>query len=135
MTALYLLDTDICSYIMKRSHAKVLQRLVSVDIESVAISVITEAELLFGLKLSANEKQNQDSLDAFIKHVSVIEWSRSAAEHYADICAYLTKRGQLIGANDLLIAAQARSLGACLVTNNEREFSRVQDLSIENWAS
>jgi len=130
---LYLLDTDICSYIMKRSHQKLLDKLQSVELERIAISVVTEAELLYGTKLSSKPKLAKASLEAFIKHVQVFDWGREAAEHYAEIRAYLSKRGELIGANDLMIAAHGRSLEATVVTNNEREFRRVKGLNVENW--
>lgn len=130
--ALYLLDTDTCSYIMKRSHPALLDRLRVTPVEDVAISVITEAELLYGLELS-KKKQDRVAFDAFMVHVSIRDWTRSAAQHYAEIRASLKKRGQMIGANDLLIAAHARSLGATIVTSNDREFRRVRNLSVENW--
>lgn len=130
---LYLLDTDVCSYIMKRSHPRVLNKLRSIDIESIGISVVTEAELLFGLNLCSKTKQARASFDEFVKHVRVYDWTRACAQHYADIRANLQKCGELIGANDLMIAAHGRSLAAILVTNNTREFSRVKGLTIENW--
>ena len=131
--SLYLLDTDICSYIMKRSYPSVLKKLESIELEKIAISVITEAELLYGIKLSSSPKRSLAAFDDFIRHVRVLDWSRRAAEHYADIRANLHKRGALIGANDLMIAAHGRSLAATVVTNNIREFSRVKGLSVENW--
>ncbi|HEY9868969.1 MAG TPA: PIN domain-containing protein [Candidatus Obscuribacterales bacterium] len=131
---LYLLDTDICSYIMKRSHPELLEKLRRVDLESIAISVVTEAGLLYGIKLSSKPRLARAAFDGFIKHVRVLDWARAAAEDYADIRANLHKAGKLIGANDLMIAAHCRSLGATLVTNSTREFSRVKGLSIENWA-
>lgn len=130
---LYLLDTDTCSYIMKRSHQNILDRLRSTPVEDVVISVITEAELLYGLQLSKKQKQDRAAFEAFIKHLSVRDWTLSAARHYAEIRASLKTTGQMIGSNDLLIAAHARSLDATIVTNNDREFRRVQDLSVENW--
>jgi tRNA(fMet)-specific endonuclease VapC len=131
---LYMLDTDICSYIMKRSHSQLLEKLKSVEIESIAISVVTEAELLYGVKLSCKPKLAQSAVEGFIRHVRVLDWSREAALHYADIRAVLHKRGEMIGANDLMIAAHGRSLEATVVTNNLREFSKVKSLSVENWA-
>lgn len=130
---LYLLDTDVCSYIMKRSNQRLLEKLQSVDLERISISVVTEAELLYGVKLSQKPKLVKVAFDAFIKHVRVLDWGREAAEHYGDIRAHLRKRGEMIGANDLMIAAHARSLGATIVTNNEREFRRIKGLALENW--
>jgi len=134
MTAMYLLDTDICSYIMKRTHANLLDKLLTVELEQIAISVVSEAELLYGVKLSTKPAAAQTSVDEFIKHVRVVNWTRAAARHYAEIRANLHKRGKMIGSNDLMIAAHALSLDATLITNNEREFRRVPGLSIENWS-
>jgi tRNA(fMet)-specific endonuclease VapC len=131
----YLLDTDICSYIMKRSHPPVLDKLRALDIQSIYISVVTEAELLYGMQLSSKPKQMRAAFDAFIKHVRVLDWDHAAAEHYADIRASLHRSGNMIGANDLMIAAHSRSLDTILVTNNEREFRRVKGLKVENWST
>jgi tRNA(fMet)-specific endonuclease VapC len=120
---------------MKRSHPLLLERIRAVPLSQQAVSVVTMAELLYGAKLSVQPKQAHAAFDAFIRHVEVIEWSVGAAEHYADIRANLKRRGEMIGANDLLIAAHARSLKAVLVTNNVREFGRVRGLRIENWSN
>jgi tRNA(fMet)-specific endonuclease VapC len=133
--SLFLLDTDICSYVMKRSHPALLTKLRNTDLERIAISVVTEAELLYGIELSANPKLVRSAFDGFMEHVRVLEWGRSQAGHYAEIRAYLHKRGEMIGANDLLIAAHGRSLGATIVTNNEKEFRRVHGLKVENWST
>ncbi len=73
------------------------------------------------------------ALEAFAKHVSILDWTEGAAEHYAEIRSHLRKKGTMIGANDLLIAAHAKCLNAVLVTNNERDFRRVPALKVENW--
>jgi tRNA(fMet)-specific endonuclease VapC len=130
---LYLLDTDICSYIMKRSHPHLLDRLQSINLETIAISVVTEAELLYGIRLSSKPKLTRAAFDEFIKHVAVLDWTRAAVQYYAEIRANLHKRGQIIGANDLMIAAHASSLKATIVTNNVREFQRVHGITVENW--
>lgn len=133
----YMLDTDISSYIMKRSHDAVLRRLQQVPISDVCISVITKSELLYGVELSpqhsARRSQDQAALDAYVRHVEVLEYPDEAAIHYAQIRAALKVSATMIGANDLFIAAHARSLGLTLVTNNTREFTRVQGLHLENW--
>lgn len=131
--SLFMLDTDICSYIMKRSEPKLIEKLSKTDINSIVVSAVTEAELLYGIKLSGSQKKARSSFEAFIKHVQVLGWSRKAAEHYAEIRSDLHKKGSLIGANDLLIAAHALSINATLVTNNTREFCRIKDLEVENW--
>jgi tRNA(fMet)-specific endonuclease VapC len=131
----YILDTDTCSYIMKRSHPKLLKKLQRVPIGALAVSVVTMAELLYGAKLSSKPKLAIEAYEAFIRHLAVLDWTQEAAEHYADIRADLKKRGEMIGANDLLIAAHARSVKSVLVTNNVREFGRVKGLKVENWAA
>lgn len=129
----YMLDTDTCSYIMKRSNAMVLERLESVPVSDVCMSVITKAELLYGVEVSPRRSQDAAALAAFLPYVEALNFADDAALHYADIRADLKKRGLLIGANDLLIAAHARSLELTLATNNTAEFERVGGLVIENW--
>ena len=129
----YMLDTDISSYIMKRSHEKVLGRLKEIPIDAVCISVITKSELLFGVEVSPRRQQDRAALDEYLRHVEVLDFPDEAALHYARIRAALKARGTMIGANDLLISAHARSLKLTLVTNNTQEFGRVQELHIENW--
>jgi tRNA(fMet)-specific endonuclease VapC len=131
--ARYMLDTDVCSYIMKRSSPSVLRRLRQVAVADVCVSVITKSELLYGVEVSPRRAQDEAALAAFLPYVEVLDFSDAAAHHYAEIRADLKKRGALIGANDLLIAAHARSLGLRLVTNNTVEFRRVKGLEIENW--
>lgn len=120
----YMLDTDICSYIMRRSHPQVLKRLQKVPVSDVCISVITKAELLFGVEVSARRKHDEAALKVFLSHGEVLDFSDAAAPHYAKIRGELKVRGTMIGANDLFIAAHACSLGLTLVTNNTREFVR-----------
>ncbi len=131
--AAYMLDTDISSYVMKRSHEAVLRRLQGVPVGEVCISVITKSELLYGVEVSPQRQQNQAALDGYLRHVEVLEYPDEAALHYAQIRAALKVSGTMIGANDLFIAAHARCLGLTLVTNNVREFERVQGLIVENW--
>lgn len=132
---LYMLDTDTCSYVMKRSNDKVLKRLQKIPVSDVCISVISKSELLFGVEVSPRRQQDELALSAFLGYVEVLDFSDAASSHYAKIRADLKKRGAMIGANDLFIAAHARSLGLTLVTNNTREFGRIPHLSIENWTS
>ena len=129
----YMLDTDTCSYIMKRSNDAVLKRLQQVPVGDVCISVITKSELLFGVELSPRRQQNEVALNAFLRYVELLDFPDEASLHYAKIRADLNTLGTMIGANDLFIAAHARSLGLMLVTNSTREFGRVRDLAIENW--
>lgn len=130
----YMLDTDISSYIMKRSHDAVLRKLRTVSVSDVCISVITKSELLYGVEVSPRRRQDQIALDAYLQNVGVLEFPEEAALHYAQIRAALKSRGAMIGANDLFIAAHARCTGLKLVTNNAREFGRVPGLKVENWS-
>jgi len=129
----YMLDTDTCSYIMKRSHDVVLKRLSRVPVNDVCISAVTKSELLYGVEVSPRRKQDEAALGSFLNYVEVLDFSDPASLHYAHIRADLKKLGAAIGTNDLFIAAHARSLGLTLVTNNTHEFSRVSRLVIENW--
>ena len=129
----YMLDTDTCSYVMKRSHPLVLKRLQSLPVSDVCMSVVTKAELLYGVKVSPRHAQDAAALAAFLPYVEVLDLDEDAALHYAEIRADLEKRGAMIGANDLFIAAHARATGLTLVTNNTAEFGRVNGLDIENW--
>ena len=131
----YMLDTDTSSYIMNRSNDSVLRRLQKVAVNDVCISVITKSELLYGVELSPRRQQNEAALNTFLSYVEILDFPDEASFHYARIRAELKIQGAMIGANDLLIAAHARSLGLTLVTNHTREFRRVRDLSIENWTS
>jgi len=129
----YMLDTDTCSNIMKPSNDAVLKRLQKIPVSDVCISVVTKSELLFGVEVSPRRRQDESALNAFLQYVEVLDFLDAASQHYAKIRAHLKTLGTMIGANDLFIAAHARSLGVTLVTNNTREFGRVPKLNIENW--
>ena len=129
----YMLDTDTCSDVMRRSHERVLRRLGTLAVRDVCISVITKSELLYGVELSPRRRQDAAALQAFLEYAEVADFPDMAAPFYARIRADLKRRGMLIGANDLFIAAHAASLGLTLVTNNTKEFRRVRGLALENW--
>ena len=129
----YMLDTDICSYVMKRSHDALLRRLQKVPVSDVCVSVVTKSELLYGVEVSPRRQQDEAALNAFLNYVEVLDFPDNASSHYAQIRAQLKKSGKMIGANDLFIAAHARSLGLTLVTHNTQEFRRVHRLAIEDW--
>lgn len=129
----YMLDTDTCSYIMKRSSDTVLKHLQKVPVDEVCISVITKSELLFGVEMSPRRQHDEAALTAFMQYIDVLDFPDEASVHYARIRADLHKAGKMIGANDLFIAAHARSMGLVLVTNNTSEFKRVRNLAVENW--
>jgi tRNA(fMet)-specific endonuclease VapC len=130
----YMLDTDISSYIMKRSNDNVLRKLQTVAVSDVCISAISKSELIYGVEVSPRRQKDQQALDAYLRHVEVLDFPGDAAQDYGLIRADLKARGTMIGGNDLLIAAHARCLGLTLVTNNMREFGRVRGLKIESWA-
>lgn len=132
MTARYLLDTNICIAVMKRRPQELLERM-NVAADVLAVSAITEAELHFGVAKSMRPQQNGLILANFLARLAVLPFGDTAPWHYGEIREFLERAGTPIGANDLLIAAHARSLGAVLVTNNRREFDRVPELTVEDW--
>ena len=129
----FMLDTDTCSYIIKRSSMALLRRLQSIPVRDVCISVVSKAELLYGIEISPKHRQEEPAVQLFLRHVEVMDFPDEAALHYAKIRADLRGRGEMMGANDLFLAAHARALGFVLVTNNTREFKRIRGLSVENW--
>jgi tRNA(fMet)-specific endonuclease VapC len=129
----YMLDTDICSFIIKRSNEKLLKRLQRTAIDDVAISVITKAELLHGVDISPRQKIDELAVAAFLTHVAALDFPDDATRHYASIRGHLKRKGTMIGANDLFIAAHARAAGLTLVTNNTDELVRIPGLKVENW--
>lgn len=130
---IFMLDTDICIYIVKRKPASVLKRLESLQPGQLAMSAITFAELMNGAKKSQHVEANLARLNALGELIEIRPFDKQAAVCYGDVRSSLEKRGEMIGGNDLLIAAHALSLGWTLVTNNEREFGRVEGLKVENW--
>lgn len=129
----YLLDTHICIYLIKTRPASVLDRFRQHSPESVAVSTITLFELAYGAKKSQNAKRAEDALAKLVMTLGLVELDRFAAEEAADIRARLEKTGTPIGPYDLLIAGIARARQMVLVTNNTREFERIDGLRIENW--
>ncbi len=132
---MYMLDTNICLYVLK-NHSEVLRHKFNI-IKDLSISSVTYGELCFGIENSHSPKKQLlwDQLDFFTQRLVIESWGEAAARHYGIIRADFKRQGCLIGNNDLLIAAHARSVHAVLVTNNTKEFSRVQDLTLENWLS
>ena len=131
----FMLDTDTCSYIIRRSNEAVLNRLRALPIDAVCISVISRAELLYGVEISPRRTVDEAAVAAFLRHVDSLAFTDEAAAQYAGIRAGLRRRGMMIGANDMLIAAHARAENLTLVTNNTREFERVEGLALENWTA
>jgi tRNA(fMet)-specific endonuclease VapC len=113
----------------------VLKRLIALPVHDVCISVITKSELLFGVEVSPRRQQDETALNAFLDYLDVLDFPDHASLHYAQIRAHLRKLGAMIGANDLSIAAHARSMGLTLVINDVEKFSRVPSLVVENWTA
>lgn len=129
----YMLDTNICIYVMKKKPENVLRRFREEMDGGICISSITLAELEYGMKHSSDPVKNEQALLRFLAPLSVLPFGAAAASEYGEIRAYLQSRGTPIGPLDMLIAAHARVEGMTLVTNNMREFERVPELDLENW--
>jgi len=130
----YILDTNICIYLIKQRPPQVLARLASISLGDVGVSSITVAELQYGVQKSRYVDQNQQALEQFLIPLIIVDLDYRAAVVYGMIRAALEQQGAPIGALDTLIAAQALSLDATLITHNVREFSRVPGLKLVNWA-
>lgn len=130
----YLIDTNICIYVMNRHPPEVVDRFRQHDIGEIGVSSVTVSELMYGAEKSAHSEKNRLRLSEFLRPFTVIAYDETAAVVYGTIRADLEKRGRLIGPLDTLIAAHALSLNLILVTNNEKEFQRVSGLRVENWA-
>ncbi|MCK9275215.1 MAG: type II toxin-antitoxin system VapC family toxin [Syntrophales bacterium] len=130
----YMLDTNICIYVIKRKPADVIERFKRTPISDIGISSITLSELMYGAKKSSKPEQNLLALSQFAAPLEILPYDDNAARYYGDVRTYLEKKGTPIGSLDMLIAAHALSAASTLVTNNEKEFSRIPDLKIENWA-
>lgn len=129
---LYMLDTNTCIYIINRRPPQVLERFANLRPGQVAISAITGAELAFGVEKSGSQR-NRRALDKFFAPLEVLPFGEAAMRQYGVLRAQLEGAGTPIGSLDTLIAAHALSVGAICVTNNERGFSRVPGLVLENW--
>lgn len=128
----YMLDTDICIHVMKRRPSPLRERFSKLD-DQLCISSVTLAELWYGAHKSARHSTNLQAVEQFAARLDVLAFTPAAAAHYGEIRAALERIGKPIGSNDMLIAAHARSEGLIVVTNNEREFRRIDGLQIENW--
>jgi tRNA(fMet)-specific endonuclease VapC len=130
----YLLDTNFCIYVIK--HRPPSARAVFNQHQGhLAVSAITQAELWHGAEKSADPARNLEVVEDFCSRLAVLPYGDKAAAHYGSIRAALERRGTPIGVNDLHIAAHARSEGLVLVTNNQREFERVEGVRLENWVA
>jgi tRNA(fMet)-specific endonuclease VapC len=132
MAVRYLLDTNTVSYIIKGNIPRVRERLVKVPIAEVGISVVTEAELRFGIARRPEAVNLKVAVAEFLVRVGVLPWTSEAALHYAEIRAALERKGVPMGNLDMMIAAQALAADAVLVTS-DRVFKRVKELRVEDW--
>jgi len=130
----YLLDTNICIHIRRKKPEEVLRRFRTLKQGEAVLSVITFGELLYGAEKSAQRAAALELLRELAQVLPVMGLPETAAAAYGTMRADLERKGQMIGNNDLWIAAHARAAGLTLVTNNEREFRRVRGLKVENWA-
>ena len=131
----YMLDANIVAYAKNNRPEVVMDRLRNYNPDELCISAITLAELEFGVFNSSNPDRNQLALTLFLAGIEIVPFDDDAAVEYGKIRSDLKRRGTPIGANDLLIAAHAKSRDLVLVTNNTREFERVEGLQLEDWAS
>ena len=129
----YMLDTNICIYIIKKKPEKILQTFNSLNIGDVCISSITFAEMQYGIFKSQHREKNKIALINFLAPIEIMPFSDKSAVCYGEIRADLEIRGQIIGAYDLLIAAHALSENLTLITNNVKEFSKIKGLNVLNW--
>ena len=129
----YMLDTSTCIYIIKKKPTDVLERFRQTRISQVGISSITLSKLEYGIAKSSKPEQNQIALAQFLAPLEILSYGDEAAPQYGRLRAFLENQGTPIGSLDMLIAAHALSIGCILVTNNEKGFSRVPNLKINNW--
>lgn len=130
---LYMLDTNICIYLIKRRSDELLKRMRVFRTGEIAVSVVTVAELQCGVSKSENKERNQAALQAFLLPLEIANFSLEETVVYGNVRADLERRGQPIGPLDTMIAAHALSLNVPLVTNNTREFERIRGLRVEDW--
>lgn len=129
----YMLDTNICIYIIKHKPDAVIKKFLLRDPDDICISAITYAELMHGVEKSMAVDKNRMALALFLSPITILGFDESAAEEYGKIKTNLERKGTPIGPMDTLIASHAKAKGLILVTNNTKEFNRVTDLPIEDW--
>ena len=132
---IYMLDTNICIYIIKQKPKDVIERFRKLRSADICISSITYSELLYGAEKSTNIAKNLIALTMFLSNIEVLPYDENASVDYGLLRAKLEKEGMPIGPLDMLIAAHAKSLNITLVTNNLKEFKRVKGLKLENWVA
>ena len=131
----YMLDTNICIYVIKEKPESVIRKFLKNNPEEMCISSITYAELLYGVEKSKAIQKNRIALSHFLSPIKILEFNDYAAQEYGQIRADLEQKGMPIGSMDMLIAGHAKAEDLILVTNNTKEFQRVAGLKLENWAA
>lgn len=134
MATRFMFDTNICIYIRQKRPPEVLARFEKLKAGEAGLSVITYGELIYGAAKSANRQQALERLDSLRSFLPVLDMPANTSHEYGQLRAMLEAQGEMIGGNDLWIAAHAKAMGLVLVTNNEREFKRVPGLKVQNWA-
>lgn len=129
----YMLDTNICIYVIKHRPDSVIKRFLSNDPDEMCISSITYAELMHGVEKSQAVEKNRIAMSLFLSPITILDFDSHAAQEYGKIRAQLEKKGTPIGPMDMLIAGHAKAEQLILVTNNTREFQRVEGLKLEDW--
>lgn len=129
----YMLDTNICIHVIKNRPETVIRNFLKHEPSELCISSITYAELMHGVEKSQDAERNRVAITLFLSPLSVLEFDNYAAEEYGKVRTALERKGTPIGPMDMLIAAHAKAEGLILVTNNTREFNRVEGLTVENW--
>lgn len=131
----FLIDTNICIYIINNRPPEVIRKFKRVAIGDIGISSISVSELYYGVCKSKRIKENLKRLEEFLRPFEIIPYDENASKSYGEIRSQLEKQGNVIGPLDLLIAAHALSSGLILITNNEKEFKRIKSLKVENWVA
>ena len=129
---MYLLDTNICIYVINHKPQQVFERFRQYQLGQLAVSSITASELAFGVEKSGSER-NKQALKKFLSPLEILPYDEQVIWHYAQLRHDLQSKGQTIGSLDMLIAAHALALDVVLVTNNTKEFERIERLKLENW--
>ena len=131
---IYMLDTNICIYIIKKKPQNVIKKFVNMKNNDICISSITYSELYYGVEKSSYKEKNLIALLTFLSNIEILSYNEKASINYGIIRASLEKKGKIIGPLDMLIAAHAMSINATLVTNNTKEFERIEGLKLANWS-
>ncbi|MFZ7132852.1 MAG: type II toxin-antitoxin system tRNA(fMet)-specific endonuclease VapC [Eubacteriales bacterium] len=129
----YLFDTNICIYILNNRYLKILDQIEAAGIEEIAISTMTIAELVVGIEKSKRKEENKVALMEFLLPYKILDFTQEDSYKYGQIRADLERQGNVIGNMDMLIGSQAITRSLILVTNNEKEFKRIENLVVENW--